>query len=289
MGCLVDFSKRSYLGSCTLDHGTAVGNPNCGQSGADYCTRVPKSAGWSFCCFRSTSPEPERLSNAQFALAVFRCVVQSSFPLAFVIQCQACLQGNASHGHRSFLCQFSCLLPAHYAQVCSSTLQNSIFHVRRILAENTLLRTITSCRRFLTLWLGSQHRSPLQNLSMSVLRGRLMSSCSSLPSNPCPHVLSSHSSTVPPAVSLRVSSHRFQLFPRKCMSTSFAADRRQECGAFRMIATKSFCMRSTRFLPTDPAREQHVADQCPNTQCSWQAKCVFRMCLRTTGQVRQRR
>ena len=124
MACLVVFSKRSYLGSCTLDYGTTVCNPNCGQRVADDYARVPESAGWSFCCLRSTSPKPEGLSNVQFALVVFRCVMQGSFPSAFVIQCQACLQGNASHSHRPFLCQFSCLLPAHYAWVCPSTLQN---------------------------------------------------------------------------------------------------------------------------------------------------------------------
>ena len=144
MGCLVVFSKRRYLGSCTLDLRTTVCNPNRGQRVADNYTRVPKSAGWSFCCVRSTSPKPERLSNVQFTLVVFRCMVQSSFPSAFLIQCQACLQGNASHSHRPFLCQFSCLLPAHYPQVYSSTLQNSIFHLRRILAENTLVRTFPS-------------------------------------------------------------------------------------------------------------------------------------------------
>ena len=121
MGCLVVFSKRSYLGSCTLDYGTTVCKPNRGQRVADYYTRMPKSAGSYFCCVRSTS--------LQFAVVGFRCMVQGSFPSTFVIQCQACLQGNASRSHRPFLCQFSCLLPAHYAWVCSSTLQNSILHL----------------------------------------------------------------------------------------------------------------------------------------------------------------
>ena len=48
------------------------------------------------------------------------------------------------------------------------------------------------------LWIGSRHRSPLQNPSTSVLRGRLVLSCSSLPSNPYLHVLSYHSSIVLP-------------------------------------------------------------------------------------------
>ena len=48
------------------------------------------------------------------------------------------------------------------------------------------------CRCFLMLWLDPQRRSPLQNPSTSVLRDRLVSYCSCLPSNPCPHVLSCH-------------------------------------------------------------------------------------------------
>ena len=48
MGCLVVFSKRSYLGSCTLDHRSTVCNSNRGQRVADYYTRVPKSAGFFF-------------------------------------------------------------------------------------------------------------------------------------------------------------------------------------------------------------------------------------------------
>ena len=56
------------------------------------------------------------------------------------------------------------------------------------------------------LWLGSRHHSPLQNPSTSVLRGRLVSSCSNLPSNPCLHVSSCHFSTGPPVVSSLVPS-----------------------------------------------------------------------------------
>ena len=48
MGCLVVFSKRSYLGSCTLDNGTTIRNPNCGQRVADDYARVPQNAGWFF-------------------------------------------------------------------------------------------------------------------------------------------------------------------------------------------------------------------------------------------------
>ena len=128
--------------------------------------------------------------------------------------------------------------------------------------------------------LGSQHRSPLQILSMSVLRGRLVASCSSLLSNPCLHVLSNHSSTVLPGVSLQVVFRRFQLSLQKCQCTSCAADRRQGCGAFRVIAATCFYVRSSKSLPTDLEAEQHAATQCPNTRCSWQIGCAFRTCLR---------
>ena len=82
------------------------------------------------------------------------------------------------------------------------------------------------------LWLGSQHRSPVQNPSMSVHRDRLMSTCSGLLPNRCLYVLSDHSSTVPPGVSLQVVFRRFQRSLQKCQCTSCAADRRYGCGAF---------------------------------------------------------
>ena len=65
---LIIVVKRSHLGSCTLDYGTAVGYPNCGQRVADDHARVPKSVCWLLGCIRSTSPQPEGLSNMQFAL-----------------------------------------------------------------------------------------------------------------------------------------------------------------------------------------------------------------------------
>ena len=57
----------------------------------------------------------------QFALVVFRSVVQGSFPATFVVQGLTCLEGKASHSHRPFLCQFSGLLlaPPH-SQMTSS-------------------------------------------------------------------------------------------------------------------------------------------------------------------------
>ena len=103
--------------------------PNCGQRVADDHAAVPSNVCWFLGCIRSTSPKPEELSNMQFALVVFRCVVQGSFPSTFVVQGQTCLQGDESPSHRPFMCKFSCLLPAHYTWACSSTLQNGIFHL----------------------------------------------------------------------------------------------------------------------------------------------------------------
>ena len=213
MGRLVILVKRSHLRPCTLDNGTAVGNRNCGQRVADDHARVPKSVYWFLGCIPSTSPEPKGLSNMQFALRVFRCVAQGSFPAAFVIQGQACLEGKASHSHPPFLCHFSCLLPCHDLQVYSSAFQNTIFHLWRVSAENTLIGTVSAVVDF-GRWLGSQHRSPLQNPSTSVLWGRLVSWCSG-PSNPYLHVLSYHSSTIPPGRSLQVVFRHFQNFLQK--------------------------------------------------------------------------
>ena len=66
-------------------------------------------------------------------------------------------------------------------------------------------------------------------------------------------------------VSFQVVFRRSQLSLQKCQCTKCAAHQRQGWRAFRMIAANCFCMRSSRFLPTDPA---HVANQCPNTRCS---------------------
>ena len=79
VGRLINFVKRSHLRFCTLDYGTAVGNPDCGQRVADDNAGVPKSVCWFLDCIRSTSPEPKGLSNMQFALVVFRCMAQGSF------------------------------------------------------------------------------------------------------------------------------------------------------------------------------------------------------------------
>ena len=63
MGRLVILVKRSHLRSCTLDCGTAVGSPNCGQRVADDNARLPKSICWFLGSIRSTSSEPKGLSN----------------------------------------------------------------------------------------------------------------------------------------------------------------------------------------------------------------------------------
>ena len=62
-GRLVIVVRRSHLRSCTLDYGTAGGNPNCGQRVAGDNARVPKNICWFPGCIRSTSPEPKRLSS----------------------------------------------------------------------------------------------------------------------------------------------------------------------------------------------------------------------------------
>ena len=95
---------------------------------------------------------------------------------------------------------------------------------------------------------------------MSLLRGRLVPSCSSLPSNLCPHVLSCHSSTVPPAVSLRVSSHHFTLSSKmpehrlRCWSTTrmrgLLYERNQVfLYAFQMVLPTDPCKGITRCRP----------------------------------------
>ena len=65
-----------------------------------------------------------------------------------------------------------------------------LFHIRKRhlpCVEDSCQRHVGTrcirCRCFLMLWLGSQRRSPLQNPSTSVLRGRLVSFCSNLPSH----------------------------------------------------------------------------------------------------------
>ena len=82
-GCLVVFVEQSHLTKEPRYAIQIVANV------ADDYTPVPKSA--FFRCIRATSSKPEELSNVHFTLVVFRCVVQGSFPLTFVIQCQACL------------------------------------------------------------------------------------------------------------------------------------------------------------------------------------------------------
>ena len=104
-------------------------NPNCGQRVADDNAWVQKSICWFFGCICSKSPEPKGLSNMLFTL---------------VIQGQACMEGKASHGHRSFLSQFSCLLPAHDRQVCSPAFQNGILQLWMVSAENTLIGNVSA-------------------------------------------------------------------------------------------------------------------------------------------------
>ena len=75
---LVIVVKRSNLGSCTLDNGTAVSYPNCGQRVADDHARVPKSAGCFF--FAAFAP---RLQNQ------WGCPTCSSPSSCFAAWCRA--------------------------------------------------------------------------------------------------------------------------------------------------------------------------------------------------------
>ena len=180
------------------------------------------------------------------------CMVQGSFPAAFVVQGQACLEGKASHCHRPFLCQFSCLSPTNDPLVDPSFLPKTRWYA---------LYPLSLIFDSLAWFTASQSSS---NPSMCVLRG-------------------STSSTVPSGVALQVVFRRFQLSLQKCQCTNCAADQRQGCGAFRMIAANGFNMRSSRSLPIGLEGEQHAA----NTRCSWQVGCAFRRCSRKTSEVRQ--
>ena len=119
----------------------------------------------------------------QFALVVFRSVVQGSFPSTLVIQCQACLWGNASHSHRPFLSSIGA----------------------RFLAK--------------TRW--------------------------------------------------------YVLYPLSLIFDALAWFTASQSSS--KSGNQVFLYSFLRFLPTDPARESHVADQCPNTRCSWKATCVLRV------------
>ena len=63
-----------------IDNGTTVCNPNCGlRVTDDYAPGARKR--WLVSLLRSLHVSRTRgLSNEQFALVVFRCVVQGSFP-----------------------------------------------------------------------------------------------------------------------------------------------------------------------------------------------------------------
>ena len=69
--CRLVTVKRSHLGSCTHDFGTAVGNPNCGQRVADDHAWVPKSVCRFLGCTRFTSPKTRGVVQH----AVGRCSV----------------------------------------------------------------------------------------------------------------------------------------------------------------------------------------------------------------------
>ena len=63
------------------------------------------------------SSKAQGLFNMQFALVVFRSVVQGSFPATSAVRGENWLEGKSSSVIDRFLCQFSFLLPAHLPSV----------------------------------------------------------------------------------------------------------------------------------------------------------------------------
>ena len=127
---------------------------------------------------------------------------------------------------------------------------------------------------------------------MSVLRGRLVSSCNSLPPNFFLHVLSYRSSMVLPGVSLPVVFHRFLLFLQICQSTSCVAGRRQGCAAFRMYDRNQLFLYA--FLRVSPDWFFRGTTRCnpvfQHTMFTAGNVCFFiRVFEEKTGQVQQHR
>ena len=145
MGRLINFVKRSHLRFCTLDYGTAVGNPNCGQRVADDNARVPKSICWFLGCIRSTLSEPKVLSNMQFTLVVFRCMAQGSLSSG-VCWSKARLAWKARRLiviDRSCVSSPACCLLTT-PRVCAPAFPNGILHLWWVSAENTLIGTVSA-------------------------------------------------------------------------------------------------------------------------------------------------
>ena len=139
------------------------------------------------------------------------------------------------------------------------------------------------------LWLGSRHHSPPQNPSTSVRRGRLVLSCTSLPSNPLParSVLpfllgASRGVTSNRVPSLSTFSAQMPEHKLRCWSTTrmrgLPYDRNQMfLHAFLRVSPDWSRRRKTRCSPV----LQHTMFMA--------GKVCFRWCLRKTGQVQQQR
>ena len=214
--------KRSYLRSCTFVNRLTVCDPDCSLQ--DF----RKALVGFLAALGPRAPGPNGLnkSDKEFALVVFRGVLQCPFPAAFVIQSQACLKSDTSHGHRSFLCQFPacCLLTNLKSAPPHSKMASSIcggFLARTLWYALYPLSLILDARAWFA---ASQSAS---NLSMSVLRARLFSSCNkssfqSLPASSAFPFLHGclHGVTSGGDLSLSVLSAKISVQMPRCLSTT---------------------------------------------------------------------
>ena len=151
---------------------------------------------------------------------------------------------------------------SRYAEMRSGKLGNTLQWQRVPRRRRVLFLRLLGC-------------SLLQNPNTSVLRGRLVSYCGSLPSNLYLHVLCYHSSTVLPGGSLPVVVRRFQLLLQKCQNKlrcwsmtrmrSLPYDRNQ----LFLYAVLKVSLEWSR------KGKQHAAIQYTNTRCSSHARCAF--------------
>ena len=250
MGRVIVLVKRSHLRSCTLDCGTAVGNPNCAQSVADDNSRVPKSICWLLGCIRSTSPEPKGVVQHVATWWCFAAWCKARFQRRLWSKTR--LAGRARRLiviDRSWVCPHACCLlttqmsaPPHSkvaSSICGGFLPTTCWNA---LYPLSLIFDAMACVT------ASQSSSKSVHVCASgpscvFLKWFLFQS---LPARSVLPVLHG-------AVSLQVVFRRFQLFLQNCQCTKCAVDQRQRCGAFRMIAANCFFMLSSRSLPTDPA------------------------------------
>ena len=132
----------SWVGSCALDYGTAVGNPNCGQRFADDNARVPESI-----CLASWLHS----HNVARTKGVVQHVVRPggvSLHGAWLVSSGIChpkpsLLGGPGVSWSSTV-PVSVLLRVACARVCSPAFQNGIFRLWRVSAENTLISNVSA-------------------------------------------------------------------------------------------------------------------------------------------------